>query len=123
MGITSGLRISDILPLRVWDVKSAAHLKVREKKNGNTRRILMTDALKNEIQKYCRTLGDSDYLFPSRNGDKPISRVQAWNIINAAARYAGIQDSIGTRSMMTFFVSSANCVSSTTARAKRLRMH
>lgn len=41
----------------------------------------MTDALRNEIQKYCRTLGDSDYLFPSRNGDKPISRVQAWNII------------------------------------------
>ena len=59
MGINSGLRISDILPLRVWDVKSATHLKVREKKTGNTRRILMTDALKNEIQKYCRTLGDS----------------------------------------------------------------
>jgi len=75
MGVNSGLRISDILPLRVWDVKSATHLKVREKKTGNTWRILMTDALKNEIQKYCRTLLDSDYLFPSRNGDKPLSCV------------------------------------------------
>lgn len=103
MGINSGLRVSDILPLRVWDVKSATHLKVREKKTGKTRRILMTDALKSEIQKYCRTLGDSDYLFPSRNGDKPISRVQAWNIINAAAREAGIQESIGTHSMRKTF--------------------
>ncbi|CAM4053500.1 site-specific integrase [Paenibacillus alkaliterrae] len=103
MGINSGLRISDILPLRVCEVKEATHLKVREKKTGNTRRILMTDTLRNEIQKYCLTLGDSDYLFPSRNGDKPISRVQAWNIINAAARDAGIQDSIGTHSMRKTF--------------------
>lgn len=45
MGVNSGLRISDILPLRVWDVKSTTHLKVKEKKTGNIRRILMTDAL------------------------------------------------------------------------------
>ncbi|MDQ8737156.1 hypothetical protein [Paenibacillus sp. LHD-38] len=50
--------VSDILPLRVCEVKAAAHLKVREKKTGNTRRILITEALKNEVQKYCRTLGD-----------------------------------------------------------------
>ena len=103
MGINSGLRISDILPLRVCEVKAATHLKVREKKTGNTRRILITDTLRNEIQKYCHPLADSDYLFPSRSGDKPISRVQAWNIINAAAREAGIQDSIGTHSMRKTF--------------------
>jgi integrase len=103
MGINSGLRIGDILPLRVCEVKAATHLKVREKKTGNSRRILITDTLRNEIEKYCRTLGDTDYLFPSRNGDKPISRVQAWNIINAAARDAGIQDSIGTHSMKKTF--------------------
>lgn len=103
MGINSGLRIGDILPLRVSDVKTTMHLKVREKKTGNTRRILITETLRNEIEKYCRSLGDSDYLFPSRNGDKPISRVQAWNIINAAARDAGILDSIGTHSMRKTF--------------------
>ncbi len=103
MGINSGLRISDILPLRVCEVKAATHLKVREKKTGNTRRILITDTLRNEIEKYCHSLADSDYLFPSRNGDKPISRVQAWNIINAAARDTGIPDSIGTHSMRKTF--------------------
>lgn len=103
MGINSGLRISDILSLRVSEVKAATHLKVREKKTGNIRRILITNTLRNEIEKYCHYLNDSDYLFPSRKGDKPISRVQAWNILNAAARDAGIQDSIGTHSMRKTF--------------------
>lgn len=103
MGINSGLRISDILSLRVCEVKAATHLKIREKKTGNSRRILLTDTLRNEIEKYCRSLDDSDYLFPSRNGNKPISRIQAWNIINSAARDVGIEDAIGTHSMRKTF--------------------
>ncbi|NIK75039.1 hypothetical protein FHS15_000137 [Paenibacillus castaneae] len=46
MSINSDLRISDILPLRVRDVKWATHLMVREKKTRNTRRILITETLK-----------------------------------------------------------------------------
>lgn len=77
-GINSGLRISDIIHLKVLDVKNVDYLKVREKKTKKVRRIKMTITLKNEIDKYIRSRADSDYLFPSRKGQQPISRVQAW---------------------------------------------
>jgi len=32
----------------------------------------MTAALKQEIEKYTRGMADSDYLFPSRKGNRPI---------------------------------------------------
>jgi integrase len=83
-GINSGLRISDILTLRVMDVKYTEHLPVKEKKTSNVRKIKMTAALKQEIDKYTR-MADSDYLFPSRKGIRPISRETGWRIINEAA--------------------------------------
>ena len=39
---------------------------------------------------------DEDYIFKSRKGDnKPISRVQAYRILNEAAERAGIAEKIG----------------------------
>jgi integrase len=102
-GINSGLRISDILPLRVMDVASATHLKVKEQKTKNIRRVRMTAALKTEIEKYIRKKAQSDYLFPSRKGNRPISRVQAWSILNQAAREVGVMDPIGTHTLRKTF--------------------
>ncbi|MBH0158661.1 site-specific integrase [Fictibacillus sp. 5RED26] len=102
-GINSGLRISDIIQLKVLDVRSVDYLKVREKKTKKVRRIKMTFSLRNEIDKYIRSMADSDYLFPSRKGQGPISRVQAWKIINDAAREVGIKDAIGTHTLRKTF--------------------
>jgi integrase len=102
-GINSGLRISDILPLRVMDVKYTDHLKVREKKTGKVRKVKMTPALKNEIEKYTKSMADSDYLFPSRQGSGPISRMQAWQILNDAARACQIEGPIGTHTLRKTF--------------------
>lgn len=102
-GINSGLRISDIIHLKVLDVRNADYLKVREKKTKKVRRIKITITLRNEIDKYIRSMADSDYLFPSRKGQQPISRVQAWKIVNDAAREVGINDSIGTHTLRKTF--------------------
>lgn len=102
-GINSGLRISDILPLRVMDVKYTEHLRVKEKKTGNVRKIKMTAALKQEIEKYTRGMADSDYLFPSRKGNRPIGRETAWRIINEAAKACGVEGPIGTHTMRKTF--------------------
>src|SRR5690606_31071099 len=44
---------------------------------------------------------DDDYIFQSRKGDnKPISRVQAYRILNDAAKRAGLDDlAIGTHTL------------------------
>lgn len=102
-GINSGLRIGDILPLRVMDVKGKKHLRVREKKTSHTRRIKMTAGLKAEINRYIRRMADSDYLFPSKKGNQPIGRMQAWQIINDATRSAGVEGSIGTHTLRKTF--------------------
>ncbi|OXS72957.1 site-specific integrase [Domibacillus enclensis] len=102
-GLNSGLRISDIVGLRVMDVRNTDHLRVKEKKTGNTRKIRMTGALKQEIEKYTRQMADSDLLFPSRKGKGHIGRETAWRVINGAARACGISGAIGTHTMRKTF--------------------
>jgi integrase len=102
-GINSGLRISDILPLKVLDVIYTKHLKIREKKTGNARKIIITNALRKEIEKYTKNLADSDYLFPSRKRGKPIHRVQAWQIIHDAAKACNVEGAIGTHTLRKTF--------------------
>lgn len=102
-GINSGLRISDILPLRVMDVRYTKHLKIREKKTKNVRKTIITQTLKNEIERYTKKMADSEYLFLSQKGDKPISRVQAWQIIHNAAKACGVEGAIGTHTLRKTF--------------------
>lgn len=102
-GINSGLRISDILALKVADVKSTTQLIIIEKKTGNKRKIIITSNLKNEIDNYIRHKKDSEYLFPSRKGNNPISRVQAWQIIHDAAKSCGVEGAIGTHTLRKTF--------------------
>ena len=47
--------------------------------------------------------GPEDYVFRSRKGGGPISRQQAYRIINAAARSVGIKDKIGTHTLRKTF--------------------
>lgn len=103
-GINSGLRISDILPLRVMDVSHTDHIRLRETKTGKARKIKISATLKEEIAKYTRGKADSDFLFPSRNsGNKSIGRMQAWDIINGAARECSIEGPIGTHTLRKTF--------------------
>jgi integrase len=101
-GINSGLKITDMLPLKVENVKYASHLEFLEK-TGTIRRIRMAPSLKEEVYKYTRGKKDNEYLFPSREGNKPISRVTAWNILKKAAHEVGIEGLIGTSTLRKTF--------------------
>ena len=104
-GINSGLRISDILRLRVKDVKGQIHISLKEKKTGKAKRLKINNSLQNEIAQYIKGMNDDDYLFPSRNGQgvKPtITRVRAYMILNEAARVAGISE-VGTHTLRKTF--------------------
>ncbi|MRG85667.1 tyrosine-type recombinase/integrase [Salinibacillus xinjiangensis] len=101
-GINSGLKISDILPLKVKDIKYASHLEIHDR-NGNIRRVKISPSLKQEVEEYTKGKDDSFYLFPSREGNKPISRVTAWNILKQAAKEIGLSESIGTNTLRKTF--------------------
>jgi integrase len=97
IGINSGLRISDILKLRVGDVRDRDYIVVKEQKTGKTKRFAINKAIKDAVKELVPAdAPDDEYLFKSRKGgNKPITRVQAYRILNDAAERAGVKDKIG----------------------------
>lgn len=103
IGINSALRISDILLLKVGDVRGE-HITLHERKTGKRKMIRINKAIQRAVDELVpKDAESSDWLFPSRKGDKPISRVQVWRILNAAAERAGIDVEIGTHSLRKSF--------------------
>ena len=103
VGINTGLRISDILTLKVSDVKNKEHIIKIEKKTKKYKRFLINSNLKNDIDKYIDGMLDDEYLFQSRRGmNKPISRIQAYRILNVVADKLGLVE-VGTHTLRKTF--------------------
>ncbi|TYS50103.1 site-specific integrase [Bacillus infantis] len=102
MGINTGLRISDILKLKVGDVKDK-HIIIREQKTGKQKWILITPALRRELRRCVVNQPDEEYIFKSRQGEnKPIGRSMAYKILRKAAAQFKLKD-IGTHTMRKTF--------------------
>ncbi len=99
IGINTTLRVSDILELRVRDVTSD-YIEIKERKTSKLKRVKVNESIKTAITNLVpKDAQPNDWLFPSRKGSNPISRVQAWRILNAAADRANLSIRFGTHSM------------------------
>lgn len=101
LGINTGLRVSDLLKLKAKDLKGKKKVTIKEGKTKKPRTILLQNIYE-ELNEYIKGL-DSEWMFPSRNGDKPISRVQAYRQLNKAAEMVDIDEGIGTHTMRKTF--------------------
>ncbi|WP_313342128.1 tyrosine-type recombinase/integrase [Sedimentibacter sp.] len=103
-GLNTGLRISDILPLKIKDIfmkngDFRDYLVIKEKKTKKEKKIKLNDTLRKNIQSYIindKFLYD-DYLFPSKKGTY-IGRIQAYRVLKEAAVLIGIEN-FGTHSL------------------------
>jgi integrase len=103
IGINTGLRISDILDLRVSDVREQTHIHITEKKTGKDKKFKINNALKDDLEEFVCDMNDREYLFQSHKGtNKPITRVQAYRILSDAARDIGLSE-IGTHTLRKTF--------------------
>ena len=102
LGINSGLRISDLLPLRVCDVKDKTHITIKEKKTGKEKRFKINSNLRTVIDEYIRSMNDGNYLFASQKTGLPIRREQAYKILNNVAKQIGLEE-IGCHTMRKSF--------------------
>lgn len=103
-GIYSGLRISDILPLKVRDVKDADFFYITEKKTRKTKKLKINDKLKEIIKKYIIGMRDYEYLFQRSQGKPlPISRQRVWQILNKAADEFEYKEKIGCHTLRKTF--------------------
>lgn len=104
-GINIGLRVSDVLHLKISDIAGRSHISITEQKTGKQKRFLINDKLLCELERYIRVndLKIDDYLIQSRKGDnKPITRIQAYRVLNDASRELGLNE-IGTHTMRKTF--------------------
>ncbi len=104
MGIYTGLRISDILRLKVRDVKDKKYITIREKKTNKEKRIFISSFLQKTIRTYINGKKDYECLFHGkRQINIPISRQRAYKILREAADIFGINDGIGTHTLRKTF--------------------
>lgn len=99
-GLYLGRRISDILPLRVRDVRDKKQIYFREKKKNKEITLDINDDLRKIFKDYCKGKRDYEYLFRRSKGkNEPITRQQYWYILNQAAKKIGYEEKIGCHSM------------------------
>lgn len=102
-GIYLGRRISDLLQLKVRDVKNKDYIYIREKKTGKEARVAINEDLKDIYMNYCKGKKDYEYLFRSRGKNKPITRQRVWQILNDVAKEFEYKDKIGCHTLRKTF--------------------
>ncbi|WP_010233688.1 tyrosine-type recombinase/integrase [Clostridium arbusti] len=100
LGINVGLRISDILKLKLSDLLKPNmktvkdYVTITEKKTKKTKKFYIGDIVVKLIQNYLKEYHELDlnsYVFRSRKGsNSPITRQQAYRILNNAAEAIGL---------------------------------
>ena len=108
IGIYSGLRISDILALKVRDVKGKKEIRIGHEIKTNTRKkdkkwlIFPINAkLEKVLNIYTKDRKPWEWLIPNKNGAK-VSRIYAYKIIHNAGLKFGLEN-LGTHTMRKTF--------------------
>jgi integrase len=102
IGLNTGLRISDILNLKIGDLRDH-HIRLRETKTHKQKMIRITPSLGRELKRYLEGRENHEYIFQSRNGqNKPIGRSMAYKILREAADAYNLVD-IGTHTLRKTF--------------------
>jgi len=109
LGINTGISISDLLHLTIKDVVTNGQihdfLVIRDEKCGEEKQYYLNDSVKSVLEDYLKALEfeETDYLFKSKKNNLPITRQQAYRIINQAAKEVGIEGRIGTHTLRKTF--------------------
>lgn len=112
-GLNTALRISDILTLKWEDIYQfdkkifKKHITVTEQKTHKRNQIYLNKTLISAAQLYLGShpaARPEEYLFRSRKKEnEPISRVQAYRIIKAAAQFVELEENISCHSLRKTF--------------------
>lgn len=99
IGIYTGLRIEDILRLKVKNINGNT-LEIQQGKTKKYKRIQLNDDLRKSLKAYIKGKNEEEYIIKSRNGsNKPLSYTQAYRIIKSAIKKARIKGNYGTHSL------------------------
>ena len=112
LGINTGLRVGDLLALRIDDVLEPGtvtikrSVPIREQKTGKLREFELNDAARKAITLYLETTpkwNTAEFLFQSRKGNGALTTRSAHKIIKTTLRELGIKGNFGTHSLRKTF--------------------
>jgi integrase/recombinase XerD len=92
----SGMRISELIGLRVTDIHTDTGFVTIQGKGGKERMVPLQQDMLNLLIPYLQTVRGTEYLFSVRYGgiSKPISRQACWHIVNGLWKKTGIARTI-----------------------------
>lgn len=105
VGTHTGLRVSDIVKLKVLDVKGAV-LNIIEQKTCKHKSINISNKLKIVLKEYINnnSLTDESYLFTSRQSkEKPMTIRRVQQIIKAIGKICDVPENINSHSLRKTF--------------------
>ena len=107
VGINTGYRVSDILQIKVAQVrnlKSVGEISIREKKTGKVRRVILNETCVNDIKILLQSkeYKDDDHLFKSQRGTVlKVSYVST--LVKGWCRSIGLQGNFASHTMRKTF--------------------
>ncbi|SDI68140.1 tyrosine-type recombinase/integrase [Alteribacillus bidgolensis] len=104
MGINTGLRIGQLLQLKVEDVvDNQGNFRLFMEIDNQS--VYLNEQIRRAFKHHFQTeIGlQHSYLFQSSRGENPITRQQAYRIINEAAKKVGIKEKAGTHTLRKTF--------------------
>lgn len=109
LGINTGVRISDLLSLKwkdVWDGAGVrTFLSLTDPHTGVEQAFYINKNVEEELKAFLSTVDSNQqaYLFKSKKDNCPITRQQAYRIVNETAKDAGVTEKIGTHTLRKTF--------------------
>jgi site-specific recombinase XerD len=100
----AGLRLSEVVALRVEDIDSRRMvLRVRQGKGRKNREVMLSPRLLTVLRLYWQAERPGDYLFPGRHPDRPISPSCVQKICKSTLKASGLKKRISPHSLRHSF--------------------
>ena len=100
----AGLRVSEVITLKVGDVDSGRMMiHIRQAKGRKDRYVMLSERLLAVLRKYWRAARPKDYLFPGTGRSGHITRVAVSDACKQAMRDAGLRKNISPHTLRHSF--------------------
>jgi len=100
----AGLRLSEVVALRVEDIDSRRMvIRIRQAKGRKDREVMLSPRLLTVLRLYWRVVRPGGYLFPGRDPDRPISHSAVQRACKAALGRSGLTKRISPHSLRHSF--------------------
>jgi integrase/recombinase XerD len=100
----AGLRLSEVVGLRVADIDSRRMvLRVRQGKGRKDRDVMLSPRLLTVLRRYWQAVRPRDYLFPGARPDRPISPRSVQKVCQAALIVSGLRKRVSMHALRHSF--------------------